>query len=127
MNILYSGLQDALVLIKVKGKCTTDHISMAGPWLKYRGHLDNISNNMLIGAVNSENGEVNKTKNQVGMTPHLNLHCRLLVKGLVLTSIMHKERVCWGASHVAAWACLENPSQRERDPEAGGKRGMPDT
>ena len=49
------GAQDALVLIKVKGKCTTDHISMAGPWLKYRGHLDNISNNMLIGALNSEN------------------------------------------------------------------------
>eukprot|EP00803_Ostreobium_quekettii_P009599 evm.model.scf_279.7 EVM.evm.TU.scf_279.7 scf_279:67517-77749(-) len=56
-------LKDAAVLIKVKGKCTTDHISMAGPWLKYRGHLDNISNNMLIGAVNSENGEVNNVKN----------------------------------------------------------------
>lgn len=51
-------LQDALVLIKAKGKCTTDHISMAGPWLKYRGHLDNISNNMLIGATNAENGKV---------------------------------------------------------------------
>ncbi len=58
-------MQDATVLIKVKGKCTTDHISMAGPWLKYRGHLDNISNNMLIGALNSENGEVNSVKNQV--------------------------------------------------------------
>lgn len=53
------------ILIKVKGKCTTDHISMAGPWLKYRGHLDNISNNMLIGAVNSENGKVNSVKNQL--------------------------------------------------------------
>jgi aconitate hydratase len=51
------------ILIKVKGKCTTDHISMAGPWLKYRGHLDNISNNMLIGALNAENGEVNSVKN----------------------------------------------------------------
>ncbi|CAG8770773.1 277_t:CDS:1, partial [Acaulospora morrowiae] len=51
------------ILIKVKGKCTTDHISMAGPWLKYRGHLDNISNNMLIGAVNAENDSVNKVKN----------------------------------------------------------------
>lgn len=51
-------IEDALVLIKAKGKCTTDHISMAGPWLKYRGHLDNISNNMLIGALNAENGEV---------------------------------------------------------------------
>ena len=56
--------QDALVLIKAKGKCTTDHISMAGPWLKYRGHLDNISNNMLIGALNAENGQVNSVKNQ---------------------------------------------------------------
>ena len=47
------------VLIKAKGKCTTDHISMAGPWLKYRGHLDNISNNMLIGAINYENDKPN--------------------------------------------------------------------
>ena len=61
--------QDALVLIKVKGKCTTDHISMAGPWLKFRGHLDNISNNMLIGALNSENEQVNSVKNQVRRTP----------------------------------------------------------
>lgn len=58
-------IENALVLIKVKGKCTTDHISMAGPWLKYRGHLDNISNNMLIGAVNSENNAVNSVKNQL--------------------------------------------------------------
>merc|ERR1719420_1014197 len=57
-------LTDMRVLIKVKGKCTTDHISAAGPWLKFRGHLENISNNMLIGAVNSENDEVNKVKNQ---------------------------------------------------------------
>lgn len=47
----------------MKGKCTTDHISAAGPWLKFRGHLDNISNNMLIGAVNSENDGINKLKN----------------------------------------------------------------
>ncbi|XP_012058454.1 PREDICTED: probable aconitate hydratase, mitochondrial [Atta cephalotes] len=58
-------LEDLTILIKVKGKCTTDHISAAGPWLKYRGHLDNISNNMFIGAVNSENGEMNKIKNQL--------------------------------------------------------------
>ncbi|KAH6565722.1 hypothetical protein BASA62_007080 [Batrachochytrium salamandrivorans] len=51
------------ILIKVKGKCTTDHISMAGPWLKYRGHLDNISNNMLIGAINIANNEANSVKN----------------------------------------------------------------
>ncbi len=53
------------LLIKAKGKCTTDHISMAGPWLRYRGHLDNISNNMLIGAVNAYNEMTNKVKNQL--------------------------------------------------------------
>ncbi|XP_054722077.1 probable aconitate hydratase, mitochondrial isoform X2 [Uloborus diversus] len=58
-------LIDMHVLIKIKGKCTTDHISAAGPWLKYRGHLDNISNNMFIGAINSENGEANNVKNQL--------------------------------------------------------------
>lgn len=52
-------LKDMPLLIKVKGKCTTDHISMAGPWLRYRGHLDNISENMLIGAVNVFNNETN--------------------------------------------------------------------
>ncbi|CEO99132.1 unnamed protein product (mitochondrion) [Plasmodiophora brassicae] len=56
-------IKDARVLIKARGKCTTDHISMAGPWLKYRGHLDNISNNCLIGAVNDDNGEINKVRN----------------------------------------------------------------
>jgi len=55
--------KDLPILIKCQGKTTTDHISMAGPWLKYRGHLDNISNNMLIGAINAENGEANKVKN----------------------------------------------------------------
>ena len=81
---------DLPILIKTKGKTTTDHISskclvnrssftvltqglVAGPWLKYRGHLDNISNNMLIGAINSANGEANKVKNQttgdVGAVP----------------------------------------------------------
>jgi aconitate hydratase len=54
---------DLPILIKCRGKTTTDHISMAGPWLKYRGHLDNISNNMLIGAINDENGEANKVRN----------------------------------------------------------------
>lgn len=54
---------DMPILIKTKGKTTTDHISMAGPWLKYRGHLDNISNNMLIGAINAENDSANKIKN----------------------------------------------------------------
>jgi len=58
-------LKGLKLLIKAKGKCTTDHISMAGPWLKYRGHLDNISNNMLIGAVNAYNDATNKVKNQL--------------------------------------------------------------
>lgn len=53
------------LLIKAKGKCTTDHISMAGPWLKFRGHLDNISNNMLIGAVNFYNDKTDSVKNQL--------------------------------------------------------------
>lgn len=56
-------ISNMALLIKAKGKCTTDHISMAGKWLKYRGHLDNISNNLLIGAVNAFNGETNKVKN----------------------------------------------------------------
>ncbi|MCX8105274.1 MAG: aconitate hydratase [Ignavibacterium album] len=54
---------DLPVLLKVSGKCTTDHISMAGPWLKYRGHLDNISNNMFLGAINAFTGDAGKTKN----------------------------------------------------------------
>ncbi|WAQ96629.1 ACON-like protein [Mya arenaria] len=53
------------VSVKAKGKCTTDHISAAGQWLKYRGHLDNIANNLLIGAVNAENGEINNVRNQL--------------------------------------------------------------
>ncbi|XP_014286348.1 probable aconitate hydratase, mitochondrial [Halyomorpha halys] len=57
-------LENMTILIKVKGKCTTDHISAAGPWLKYRGHLDNISNNMFLTATNAENGELNKVKNR---------------------------------------------------------------
>ncbi|MFZ4784188.1 MAG: aconitate hydratase [Flavobacteriales bacterium] len=57
------NITGARVLIKAKGKCTTDHISMAGPWLRFRGHLDNIANNTLIGATNFFNGEQNKVKN----------------------------------------------------------------
>jgi len=58
-------IKDAKLLIKAFGKCTTDHISMAGPWLRYRGHLDNISNNCLIGAVNAYNKQTNFVKNQI--------------------------------------------------------------
>ena len=59
------NITGAKLLIKAKGKCTTDHISMAGPWLRFRGHLDNISNNMLTGAVNFYTDEVNSVKNQL--------------------------------------------------------------
>ena len=59
------NISGAKLLIKAFGKCTTDHISMAGPWLRYRGHLDNISNNMLIGAVNAFNQKTNSVKNQL--------------------------------------------------------------
>jgi len=58
-------LYNLKLLIKARGKCTTDHISMAGPWLTYRGHLDNISDNLLIGAINDFNGKSNSVKNQV--------------------------------------------------------------
>ena len=58
-------IEQVPVLIKTVGKTTTDHISMAGPWLKYRGHLDNISNNMLIGAISADSGEANKIKNML--------------------------------------------------------------
>lgn len=60
-----TDLKGLKLLIKAKGKCTTDHISMAGPWLKYRGHLDNISNNMLIGAINFFNDKTDTVKNQL--------------------------------------------------------------
>jgi aconitate hydratase len=60
-----TDLKGLKLLIKAKGKCTTDHISMAGPWLKFRGHLDNISNNMLIGAVNFYNDKTDNVKNEI--------------------------------------------------------------
>jgi aconitate hydratase len=61
-----SDFSNMRLLIKAKGKCTTDHISMAGPWLKYRGHLDNISNNCLIGAINAYNDTANRVKSPNG-------------------------------------------------------------
>jgi len=60
-----NDLKNLKLLIKARGKCTTDHISMAGPWLTYRGHLDNISENLLIGAINDFNGKTNSVKNQL--------------------------------------------------------------
>ena len=65
-----NDLVDMVILIKVKGKCTTDHISAAGPWLKFRGHLDNISNNLFLTAKNSENDELNKV---------LSIHIRYII------------------------------------------------
>ena len=59
------NLKDVRLLLKAYGKCTTDHISMAGPWLRFRGHLDNISNNCFIGAVNAFNQKTNFVKNQL--------------------------------------------------------------
>ncbi|NMH28007.1 aconitate hydratase [Flavobacterium silvaticum] len=61
----HKNITGAKLLIKAFGKCTTDHISMAGPWLRFRGHLDNISNNMLIGAINAFNQKANSVKNQL--------------------------------------------------------------
>lgn len=63
--ITSAQLKGMRLLLKAQGKCTTDHISMAGPWLEFRGHLENISNNMFIGAINSYNGEANKVLNVV--------------------------------------------------------------
>lgn len=60
-----SDFHDMALLIKAQGKCTTDHISMAGPWLRFRGHLENISDNLLMGAVNAYNGETNKVWNSL--------------------------------------------------------------
>ncbi len=64
---------DLTLLLKAKGKCTTDHISMAGPWLKYRGHLDNISGNMFLGAINAYTGEPGLVKNKV-TTEYVKVH-----------------------------------------------------
>jgi len=68
--ITQEQLENNRVLIKAKGKCTTDHISMAGPWLKYRGHLQNISNNCFIGAINAFNGDANNVINYVDNNYH---------------------------------------------------------
>jgi aconitate hydratase len=83
-----TDLKGLKLLIKAKGKCTTDHISMAGPWLRFRGHLDNISNNMLIGAVNAYNGETNKVKNQLngsyGEVPAVQRHYKANAIGSIV-------------------------------------------
>ena len=76
------------LLIKAKGKCTTDHISMAGPWLKFRGHLDNISDNMLIGAVNYFNEKTNEVKNQLTGQYNAVPHTQRAYKAAGISSIV---------------------------------------
>jgi len=87
------------LLIKVKGKCTTDHISMAGPWLRFRGHLDNISNNLLIGATNSFNDKVNYIKNKLtGKYDEIPSVARLYKKNKINTIIIGEENYGEGSS-----------------------------
>ncbi|MFN4254525.1 MAG: aconitate hydratase [Saprospiraceae bacterium] len=92
-------LQGMRVLIKAKGKCTTDHISMAGPWLKYRGHLENISNNCYIGAENFFNGERNKVFNvENGQYMEVPASARLYQKKGIGTIIFGEENLGEGSS-----------------------------
>ena len=92
-------LQNMRVLIKAKGKCTTDHISMAGPWLKYRGHLENISNNCYIGAENAFNGERNKVLNlENGQYMEVPASARLYQKKGISTIIFGEENLGEGSS-----------------------------
>ena len=83
-----ANITGAKLLIKAAGKCTTDHISMAGPWLRYRGHLDNISNNCLIGAVNAFGGETNTVVNQLDGTTDEVPNVARKYKGAGVTTIV---------------------------------------
>ena len=93
------NLSDLRLLIKAKGKCTTDHISMAGRWLKYRGHLDNISDNMLTGAINYFNNKSNLVKNQLtgdyGPVPQVQ---RYYKKNNILSIVVGDENYGEGSS-----------------------------
>lgn len=92
-------LQNMRVLIKAKGKCTTDHISMAGPWLKFRGHLENISNNCYIGAENAFNGERNKVFNiESGQYMEVPASARYYQKKGIGTIIFGEENLGEGSS-----------------------------
>ncbi|HOY06331.1 MAG TPA: aconitate hydratase [Saprospiraceae bacterium] len=92
-------LQNMRVLIKAKGKCTTDHISMAGPWLKFRGHLENISNNCYIGAENAFNGERNKVLNlENGQYMEVPASARYYQKKGISTIIFGEENLGEGSS-----------------------------
>ncbi|HNL38999.1 MAG TPA: aconitate hydratase, partial [Saprospiraceae bacterium] len=97
--ITSAELQNMRVLIKAKGKCTTDHISMAGPWLKYRGHLENISNNCYIGATNFFNDERNKVYNvENGQYMEVPASARLYQKKGIGTIIFGEENLGEGSS-----------------------------
>ncbi len=92
-------IRNMKLLIKAKGKCTTDHISMAGIWLQYRGHLDNISNNMLIGALNYFNEKVNSIKNQLdGKYDNVPKIARIYKKQNISTIIVGDENYGEGSS-----------------------------
>ncbi len=92
-------IRNMKLLIKAKGKCTTDHISMAGIWLQYRGHLDNISNNMLIGALNYFNEKVNSIKNQLdGKYDKVPKIARIYKKKNISTIIVGDENYGEGSS-----------------------------
>ncbi len=82
----------------MKGKCTTDHISAAGPWLKFRGHLDNISNNLLIGAVNIENDGVNKIRNlltgEFGGVPDVARHYKVRAPSILCFCAPYHDVFC---------------------------------
>ncbi len=87
------------LLIKTSGKCTTDHISMAGPWLKYRGHLENISNNLLMGAVNAFNGKTDSVLNQLtGMHDRVSASARTYKKEDVGSFVVAEENYGEGSS-----------------------------
>ena len=97
--ITSTELQNMRVLIKAKGKCTTDHISMAGPWLKYRGHLENISNNCYIGAENAFNGERNNVLNlESGKFMEVPASARHYQKKGISTIIFGEENLGEGSS-----------------------------
>ena len=93
------NITGAVVLIKAKGKCTTDHISMAGPWLKFRGHLENISNNLLIGAINAFNDQANSVLNLVnGEYMAVPDSARLYQKNNISTIVFGEENYGEGSS-----------------------------
>ena len=130
-----TDLEGLRLLLKAKGKCTTDHISMAGPWLRYRGHLDNISNNCFIGAINAFNDEANKVKDQLtreyGEVPAVQRHYKAAGIGTVVVgdenygegssprTRRHGTAPSRGAGHPGKIIC---PNSRNQPQETGHAR-----